>query len=224
MATQRFSLSATPAKTEPASNAQIVWNLADWYGFIAHKTDCDLMIDPEFRNRLIPAVFGALATIVGLVELGSTGGSLDSRAVLIAVIAGLLCLATHCFSVFEFSTSIVASQIALGFIATVQIALVGSSKVEASAEYLPVVWVVLATPALHLGLRVQQSGRWPDRLYPVIAMVFGALAPSGLLWFVEANLARVQFSVAVGLASVVAAVLVARIDEPEPEPERSLVR
>ncbi len=175
------------------------------------------MIEPEFRNRLIPAGFGALATIVALIEFGAVGGPLDTRALVIAGIGGLLCLAAHCFSVFEFSKTIVASQLGLAFVATVQVALLGLTKADTALEYVPIVWMLLATPAIHLGLLAKQTTEWSKSLYPIIAMVFGALAPSGLLWFTDTDLARVQFSVVIGLAAAIAAVIVTRIDQPVPE-------
>lgn len=171
---------------------------------------------------MIPAGFGALATFVALVEFGAVGGPLDTRALVIAAIGGLLCLAAHCFTVFEFSKSIVASQFGLAFVATVQVAFLGLTKADSTLEYIPIAWMLLATPAIHLGLLVQQRAVWSESLYPIIAMVFGALAPSGLLWFAESDLARIQFSVVIGLAAVISAAIVARIDDPVPE--EALVR
>lgn len=171
------------------------------------------MIDPEVRDRLIPAVLGALATIVGLVELGTDRGPLDVRVTVMAVAAGLLCFAGHALRAYEFTKAVVASQLVLGLLATIQVAVVGADKFGGGFGSVPVLWMVLATPALHVGILAKQAGVLTDHLYLEIIMVFGALAPSGLLWFDGADLGRIQFAVALGLVAVIAALIVARSEE-----------
>lgn len=171
------------------------------------------MVEPQVRDRLIPAVLGALATIVGLFELGAGRGPLDTRSAVMATVAGLLCFAAHALRAYEFTKAVVASQLVLALLATIQVANLGAEKFGGGLVSVPVLWMVLATPALHIGILAKHAGVWRGHLYLEIIMVFGALAPCGLLWFEGADLGRIQFAVALGLVAVVAAVIVARAEE-----------